>query len=243
MAKHLEIREKRRQRRKKQRLTTIMMIIGVVLIFTAILMIPTIQSLINPGGNYSLPEEVSRTSVNANTAGNPEAPVTIKIFSDFGCGHCGNFALSTGQELFKRYVSNDLVYLEYNSVGSMLGHPNSLTTAEAAYCAGDQNRFWDYHDMLYTNQAVLFASMNQTADRTLIAYAEALGLDGDEFSDCLESKRYQEEVAEDFNEALDAGVSSTPTFFVNDKQLIGNIPIEEFQREIDFALAKADLDT
>jgi len=241
MAKRLEIREKRKNRKQKQRITTMVIVIGIVLIFAAILMIPTIQSVANPGGNFILPEKVSRPIVDANTAGNPDAPVTIKIFSDFGCGHCGNFALSTGQEIFERYVANGLVYLEYNSVGSMLGHPNSLTTAEAAYCAGDQNMFWDYHDMLYTNQSVLFASMNQTPDRTLIAYAEALGLDGDEFSDCLKSNKYQEQVSEDYTEALEAGVNSTPTFFLNDKLLIGNVPLEDFQREIEFVLAQADL--
>ena len=73
--------------------------------------------------------------------------------------------------------------MRYNSVGSMLGHPNSLTTIEAAYCAGDQNKFWEFHDLIFANQSALFANFNQKLNKTFDAYAESLGLDVDAFVD------------------------------------------------------------
>jgi protein-disulfide isomerase len=231
-----EIRARRQKRKQQQRLTTILIIVGSVFIIAAVLMMPTIRELITPVGDFVQPRENPRFMADGNRAGDPDAPVTIVEFSDFGCGHCANFALSTGEIIFEQYVSTGQVQIVYNSVGSMLGHPNSITTIEAAYCAGDQNKFWEFHDLVYANQAELFANVNKKIDKTMVAFAESLSLDIDSFEACIKSNKYDSEIEEDFLEAIDEGVNSTPSFLINDQLKIGNIPLAEFQAAIEAEL-------
>lgn len=235
-----DIRERRRKRKQQQQMTTILIVVGLVLILAAILMMPTIRDLLTPVGEFVQPEVNPRPLADANRIGDPNAPVEIQIFSDFGCGHCANFASSTGEILTEKYVATGQLTMVYNSVGRLLGHPNSITTAEAAYCAGDQNKFWEYHDIIYANQAALFANVNRKLDKTLSAYAESLGMDVDAFDSCLRSNKYNQVIQEDYVEASNANITSTPSFTINGTLLVGNAPLDEFEQIIQSELAKAD---
>jgi protein-disulfide isomerase len=238
MSSHKEIRERRKQQRQKQRVNTVLIIVGIAFIFLAILMTPVIRNAITPVGDFSIPEIKTRPMQNGNTAGDPDAPVVMEIYSDFGCGHCGNFALDTQGKIMDEYVASGQVYVIYNSVGSMLGHPASITTMEAAYCAGEQNMFWQYHDILYANQSALFANINRKLDKTFIAYAETLGMNTESFKQCIKQNRYNDEIQQDQLDATAAGISSTPGFLINDLMTIGAMPYSEFQTLIDTALAE-----
>lgn len=234
-----DIRERRRKQKQKQRITTVLMVAGIALIFTAVLMIPAIRDAVTPVEDFLKPEPNPRPMQSANTAGDPDSPVRLDIFSDFGCSHCGNFAQTTGELIMAEYVASGKVYMVYNSVGSLLGHPNSITTIEAAYCAGEQEMFWQYHDILFANQAFIFANINQKLDKTFIAYAEALGIDTDSFEACIKDNRYNDEIQQDLEEAREAEISSTPSFLINDTMIVGNQPFSDFQAAIESALAKA----
>lgn len=240
MTSRQDIRERRRKRKQQQQMITILIVVGVVFILAAVLMMPTIRDLLTPVGEFTTPELNVRPMANANSMGDPNAPIVIQEFSDFGCGHCANFAFSTGEILTEKYVSTGQVYIEFNSVGNLLGHPNSLTTAEAAYCAGDQNKFWEYHDIIYANQAELFANINKKLDKTLIAYAEALEMDTEAFESCIKSKKYNDIIQEDLLEANQANINSTPSFLINGKPLIGNVPLDEFEAMIQSELENAN---
>jgi protein-disulfide isomerase len=235
-----DIRERRRKRKQQQQMITILIVVGVVFILAAVLMMPTIRDLLTPVGEFITPELNVRPMANANSMGDPNAPIVIQEFSDFGCGHCANFAFTTGEILAEKYVPTGQVYIEYNSVGNLLGHPNSLTTAEAAYCAGDQNKFWEYHDFIYANQAELFANINKKLDKTLIAYAEALEMDTEAFESCIKSNKYNDTIQEDLLEANQANINSTPSFLINGKPLIGNVPLDEFEAMIQSELENAN---
>jgi len=234
-----DIRDRRRKRKQQQQMTTILIVVGVVLIIAAVLMMPTIRDAITPVGEFIKPDLNQRPMAEANRIGDPNAPVEIQIFSDFGCGHCANFATTTAEILTEKYVATGQVSMVYNSVGTLLGHPNSVVTAEAAYCAGDQNMFWEYHDILYANQADLFANINKKLDKTLSAYAESLGMDVVEFEACMKSNKYNEKIQEDFVETNQAKITSTPSFLINGTLLVGNAPLEEFETMIQSELAKA----
>jgi protein-disulfide isomerase len=236
-----DIRERRRKKRQQQQLTTILIVVGVVLILAAILMMPNIRELLTPVGEFEQPELNTRPMADANRMGDPNAPVELQIFSDFGCGHCAIFAVTTGEILTEKYVETGQVYMVYNTVGNLLGHPSSLLTAEAAYCAGDQNLFWEYHDILYANQTELFANINKKLDKTLSAYAESLGMDINEFENCRKSNRYNDTIQEDLLEANQANISSTPSFLVNGKLLVGNVPLNNFESMIQAELENANL--
>ena len=238
MSSHHEIRERRKRQRQKQRTNTVLIIVGIALIFAAIFMIPLIRNTLTPVGDFFIPEQKIRPMQSANTTGDPDAPVVIEIYSDFGCVFCGDFAQDTQEKIIEEYVANGQVYMIYNSVGSLLGHPNSITTIEAAYCAGEQNKFWQYHDILFANQSALFANINQKLDKTLIAYAEALEMDTEAFGACIKKNRYNDEIQQDLLDAKAAGISSTPGFLINDLMFIGAKPYNEFQSLIESALAR-----
>lgn len=232
------IQERRRQRKRQQNLTMILIISGIALILAAILMLPTIRQAFLPVGEIVHPELVARPMVSGNAMGDPDAPVLIEEFSDYGCGHCANFSEGTGLIIAETYVANGDVYFISRSVGSLLGSPISPQIAEAAYCAGDQEMYWEYHDYIFANQATLYANPNAPVAKYLVAFAEALALDLDAFNECVDSEKYKDRVQQDNLDATQAGVNSTPSFSINGTLIIGNRPLEDFQTAIEAALSQ-----
>jgi protein-disulfide isomerase len=156
--------------------------------------------------------------------------VVIEEFSDFQCAFCRQFFLETEKPLIEQYVSTGKVYFIYRTLGSWLG-PGSQYAAEAAYCAGDQDMFWEYHDTLFTNQRRMeFSPVN------LIQLADELGLDLIKFGDCVESSKYREQINKDLADGISAGVRGTPSFLINGRLVIGAQPFSFFEQAIEKAL-------
>jgi len=240
MADRQTIKERRRKKKQQQRITTILIVVGGALILAAVLMMPTINEALTPVGEFIKPENISFPLAHANTMGDPAAPVKLEIYSDFGCGHCADFAATKELEIIEKYVNTGQVYLVYNSVGSMLGHPNSIVTAEAAYCAGEQNMFWSFQDLVFVNQADLFANINKKLDKILSAYAEYLNMDLEGFNACIDSNRFNAEIQEDQIDAQASGINLTPSFLINGKLFQGNWPTDDFNKAIEAELAILD---
>ena len=112
----------------------------------------------------------------------------------------------------------------------LASHEGAIPAAEAARCAGEQGRFWEYHDLLFVAQPAF-------ARADLLTYAARLGLSAEAFTACLDSGRYREAVKADVAEGRAAGVRATPTFFVNGQRLVGAQPYEAFRDAIQEALA------
>jgi protein-disulfide isomerase len=111
-------------------------------------------------------------------------------------------------------------------------HKDAQRAAEAAQCAHDQGKFWEYHDKLFDNQRALAAEQ-------LKAYATEMGLNGETFNACLDSGKYRDEIRQDMREGQDIGVSGTPAFFINGRFLSGAQPYEAFASIIDEELERA----
>jgi protein-disulfide isomerase len=109
----------------------------------------------------------------------------------------------------------------------------SVNAAVAARAAQEQGKFWEYHDLLYANQSRGFS------DETLVELAGEAGLDVDKFERDFESGRYEQVVAQDFQEGQEQGVSGTPTFVVNRKAVVGFQSLEVFEQVIEEARAEA----
>jgi protein-disulfide isomerase len=175
--------------------------------------------------------------VDVATDGDPSfgpenAPVTIIEFSDFQCPYCAR-VLPTLQAIRERYGEKvRVVYRDY----PLDFHKEAQKAAEAAQCAGEQDRFWDYHDRLFANQQALRVDQ-------LKAHALNLGLDGDAFAACLDSGKFASEVQADFRDGSQAGVSGTPAFFINGRFLNGAQPLEAFLSVIDQELERAGTST
>jgi protein-disulfide isomerase len=158
--------------------------------------------------------------------GAADAKVEIVEFSDFQCPFCQQ-AFPTVQRILSSYGDRiKFVYRHY----PLPNHPNAFPAAEASACAGAQGKFWEYHDRL-------FANPTQLADADLKQHAAALGLDTAAFAACVDGHQMKAKIEQDFQEGEMAGVSGTPAFFINGRQLEGAQPFELFKRVIDEELA------
>jgi len=159
--------------------------------------------------------------------GNANAPVTIIEFSEYQCPFCGRFARDTLPSIVRDYVDTGKVKFVYRD---FVVHSSSQDAQEAAECAKEQDKFWEYHDVLYENQ--------QNLDiESLKGYASDIGLETNSFNSCLNSRKYKDEVDKDTADGRTAGVRGTPTFFINGKKFVGAQPYEKFKTEIEAALA------
>jgi protein-disulfide isomerase len=228
------IQERRRKRQRQNNIIIWVMVAGVVLVIGAI-----IYAIISTN-QVTIPEQRSYDQNSLSGLGDPDAPVVIHEFSDFGCTHCADFGLGTKKLLEKEFIDTGIVYLQFHSVGGLLGSTATLQAAEAAYCAGEQDRFWPFHDLLFSNQINLFSNRAGDNSKTLIEFADILDLDLNDFETCLVERTYQDLAAADESLARQNGISGTPSFLVNGILLRGNQPIENFRLAIEEALAEID---
>jgi protein-disulfide isomerase len=166
--------------------------------------------------------------------GNPDAPVTIVEYSDFQCPACLAFHEQTESLLVEQYINTGKVHFIYRSMGTWIG-AESAAAAEAAYCASDQGKFWDYHDILFANQQG--ENVGGYKEKRLLAFAENLGLNMSDFRACLSSDKYADRVAQDRLDGEQQGVSATPTFFVNAELVRGAIDFNQLSSMIEAKLA------
>ncbi len=162
--------------------------------------------------------------------GPKDAPVTIIEFSDYQCPFCRRWAEQVEKQIRQTY--GDKVRLVYRDFPLTSLHPQALPAAEAANCAGEQGKYWDYHDKLFQQAHGLSTQAYQT-------YAQELGLDMEKFNACLKDHKYRDEIVADAQYAQKLGVRSTPTFFINGIPVVGAQPFSVFQSVIDDELAKA----
>lgn len=178
----------------------------------------------------SLTDSDSRFEVTASSdyfRGGAEASVEIIEFGDFNCGFCGRFHKETYGRIAETY--GDQVRFVYRDFPILA--ETSVTAAVAARCAGEQGRFWEYHDLLFENQGVF----NQNG--AFAGFAEQLELNLDDFNTCLEEQRHIDDIAADYQFAQSLGIRGTPAFFINGRPISGAQPYEVFAAVIDEELA------
>jgi protein-disulfide isomerase len=239
MSKRQARREQIRRKENRSRLMGIGLISAGALFLAFLFIYPNLR----PIAEVVPPPEIERSNVDFNTAGDPNAPIRIEEFSDYQCPYCRLFFENTEEALMRSYVANGTVHFVYRSFGSFIG-AESGRAAEASYCAGDQGKFWEMHDAIFINQTG--ENTGSYTDRRLIAFAEAIGLDEDEFHSCFNSGKYKDLVDQDFKDGVEAGIRATPsfvmTYIVNGetrtKVIEGAQPFNVFQQEIESALAE-----
>jgi len=161
--------------------------------------------------------------------GPASAPITIVEFSDYQCSACGQ-AHETGKKIRELHPGRiHWVFKDYPM------RQSSRIAAEAARCANEQGRFWEYQDLLFSEKEDL-------TPEKLTGYARLLNLDMEAFTGCRETRKYQDEVRKNIEEGSRIGVNATPTYLVNGRMISGGPPIEEFQKIISRELAKSDDD-
>jgi len=161
--------------------------------------------------------------------GPEDAKVTIIEAGCFGCPYTKQAEPAVKQIL--SYYGNKIRFV-YKDFPLSSTHGGSQEAAEASHCAHEQGKYWEYHDLLFEDQG-------KSSFDDLVDFAEQLGLDIDQFSECVKSRKYRSKVDSDFDEALQAGVYGTPTFFINSEVVVGPKTFNEFKQIIDQEFLKA----
>lgn len=168
---------------------------------------------------------------NLTMMGDENAPVTIIEFSDFECPFCEAFYSQTLSQIKSEYVDTGKAKLYYRHY-PLAFHPAAVPAGLASECANEQGRFWEYHDMVFENQARISGG-GDNANTALKEFAANLGLNANQFDSCFDSAKYQANVDQDLNDGTAAGVSGTPTVFVNGRRIVGAQPYATFKAIID----------
>lgn len=173
--------------------------------------------------------------------GQDNAPVTMILFSDFRCPFCGRFATEAMAEIEKNYIETGKVKLVFRDLS--IHPPQSDDAASAAQCAGEQGKFWDYHDLLYSK----LTAGDEFTVTNLKSYAGLLGLNQSNFNACLDGGKYKTDLDEDYAAARAVSATGTPTLFIgksspsgeiNAVKVVGAQPFETFEKEIENQLQK-----
>jgi len=166
------------------------------------------------------------------TLGDKNAPITIDEFADFQCPFCHEFFSNVLPQLKSAYIDTGKVKFTYH-VYAFLGD-ESIRAAQAAKCAADQGKFWQYHDSLYDNQKT--ENSGGFSDANLKSLAQKIGADQNQFNQCLATNKYADAVNSDTQLGSSYGVSATPTIFFNGYKTEGVQSYAQYSALIDYLL-------
>jgi protein-disulfide isomerase len=251
VSKRQERREQMRRKEQTGRLTTIALITVGALFVVFALIYPQVKPILD----VVTAEPLSRPSVDRNSMGDPNAPIQITMYSDFQCPYCKQFLNDTERLLIQYYILPGKVHFTYRSAGNWVSDniarvlkttpkTESQDAALAAYCAADQNKFWEMHDALFANNRDT-EDQGSFADRRMTTIARTVaGLDRNTWQDCYDSGKYESQVKQDLEDAITAEIDGTPYFVVTytvkgetkTKILHGAQPFNTFQVELEAVL-------
>jgi len=169
--------------------------------------------------------------------GSHDAPITMIEFGDYQCLNCNRYFKNTEHIILQNYVETgrlNIIFIDFAFIG-----PDSMSAAQAAHCANDQGKYWEYHDETYSNwngENTGWASIDN-----LKKFASNIGLDQKTFNQCLDGNRYAQKVKTNFGIGKQLGVSGTPTFFIIDSEgkavkIVGAQPYSTFAQVLDSKL-------
>ena len=154
--------------------------------------------------------EIPKVTSSDNIRGDSKAKIVLVMYEDYQCPFCGKFFNETEEKLKELYVANNqiaLVYRDYAFLG-----PESLQAGQAAYCAGDQGKYWEYHDYLFSHQNG--ENKGGFSDVNLKNFAKGLALNSASFDQCLDNGKYKQKVLDSTKAGNAAGIEGTPKGFI-----------------------------
>jgi protein-disulfide isomerase len=239
-------REQMQKRAQRQRLMTI----GFIVLGALLIVIPIAYQMLKPAVAVVDVDPGTHPNPNDNTMGGPNALVKIEEFSDFQCPVCQRFHEQTEPLLRQYYIDTGKIQFVYRSAGNFISskiggvNTESQDAALAAYCAGEQNKFWEMHALLFAN--VIGENVGSFTDKRITLMAKKIeGLDQNQFKSCYSSGKYKDRIQKDFDDWQAAGLSGTPGFVITytvngetkTRMIDGAQPFANFQQEIEAALS------
>ncbi len=197
------LREKRRQQKRQKTIIFVSVAAIGILLIVALIFLPR---LFTKASKY---ENTNKFSI-----GNPNAPISVVEFSNYGCSHCRDFSENTEAEFIETYVNTGDVYFTY--VNIPYNDEGYIAAAEASYCAAEQNLFFEYKEQLFT----YVGYTDSFSVENLIQYASTVGMDTESFTACMESDTYAQSYLDDYAYAEAIGLQGTPSFLINGTELV-----------------------
>jgi protein-disulfide isomerase len=225
MSKRQEIRERRKRERTRNRILVIGLVAAGALLIAFAFIRPLILSSQATANATQMPvieitPRAFTTTVNGVHLGDPNAPVKVDVYEDFRCSMCLYYTQNFEPQIIQTYVDTGKVYYTFHSfivIDGNDGTDASYRSANAALCASEQGRFWDYHDTLFANQVTEDASL--FTDARLVSMAQNLNLDITAFNQCFQAKKYASDIQTDNSQAHTLNLTGTPSILVNGKLL------------------------
>lgn len=194
------------------------------------------KKTLNPtqaGGAPQVPKIAKISSINRPSLGNKNAPVTIVEISDYQCPYCKRFFDTTMRDLKKDYIDTGKVRIVFKDY-PLAFHAQAKKMAQAAHCAGDQGKYWQMHDILFTN-------VKKTDEDDFINNASQLKLNAKTFKNCISGDRHHAAIEKDITDANKAGLSGTPSFVIGKTTsdiieggvVVGAHPISSLKKHIE----------
>jgi protein-disulfide isomerase len=247
-------RQQRRERIVQQERRNRLITIGLIVLGAAFVVSAVVWPQLRPVAEVVLVDPGTHFQPNDNAMGEPDAPIKIEEFSDFQCPYCERFHQETEPLLRQHYIDTGKVQFIYRSMGNFVsdniarakGTPaktESRDAALAAYCAGDQDRFWEMHAHLFAN-TMGGEDIGAFSDKRLKAIAETAGLDMAAFNSCYDNGKHLDRIQQDYEDAQAANINGTPgfiiTYTVNGEtktdRIDGAQPFTVFQQKLEAAL-------
>jgi len=225
---------KAKSKSKKQSSSAgIWIIIGAVLLLGLVVLLlwlnnrPTIVSVAQP--------EVPAEWISGKSLGDPNAPVVVQMWEDFVCPACQQFTRTVKPQLVGEFVKTGDVRLEFHQFPLSQHAPGAIMAANASECAADQNLFWPYHDQVF----VAAESRGQAAlvYDELMKMATTVGLDTNQFSTCMNSMQFNNDIAQSLTETQQLGLNSTPSILVNGALVANPFDYNALRAQIEAAAA------
>ena len=244
MSKRAPRRRRSRQATQEQTRPVSPMLVVAVAVAAIVVVVVAIflsqrQATSKPATAVQLPStldfEVGQTEDGAPYKGAADAKVTIVEYSDYQCPFCRRFFEEIEPQLDEKYIKTGKVKFVYKDF-AFLGEESRLA-ANAALCAQEQGRFWEYHRILFQNQGA--ENSGAFSRDNLIGFAKEIGLDVKAFTQCLDARKYDPQINRTSQEARKRGVKGTPTFFINDRMLAGLPQFSDLEAAIQSALGES----
>jgi protein-disulfide isomerase len=170
--------------------------------------------------------------------GSENAPVEVVEFADFECPACGSFANLTEPDVRARLVNTGQIRFRFVDFPLDI-HRNTWSAHEAAWCAAEQGKFWEMHDLIFQHQDRWSTQATSRPRGVLAPLARQLGLNMDQYESCVETRKFYPQIKANYDEAVRRGIPSTPTFVIGGTQVNGAVSYDQFKRYVDQAIAAA----
>jgi protein-disulfide isomerase len=200
--------------------------------------IGTLSYMSSQSGSGTVDTTLAPVANTGHIAGSDSALVEVIEFGDFECGACGSFANLTEPDVRARLVLTGQIRFRFMDY-PLQGHRNTWPAHNAAWCAGEQGKFWEMHDAIYQNQDRWATEATRRPEKVLSGLARQVGVGMEQYEACMSTQKYRPQITSNSLEGMRLGVDRTPTFIFGTKRVPGAIGYDEFKKLVDPMIAEA----